>query len=113
MRDSQTLIDDLMTLGSGFLSQLAEARHELKAQAGDRFGKLAERLDLVTREEFDAAFAMLQKTRTVQDDILQRLDALEGRKSAAPKATKKAKTAKRPLPSVKKTRNTGKARSAR
>lgn len=113
MRDSQTLIDDLMTLGSGLLGQLAEARHELKAQAGGRFGKIAERLDLVSREEFDAAFAMLQKARAVQEDIIRRLDALEGKKTAETSKTKKAKAAKRPLPSVKKARHTTKTRRAR
>jgi len=110
MRDSQTLIDDLMTLGSGLLSQLVEARHELKAQAADKFGDLAQRLDIVTREEFDAAFAMLQKARALQDDILRRLDALEGKKQPARKANGKTQTSKRSLPSVKKARNTGKAR---
>ncbi len=37
------------------------------------------RLDLVTREEFDAQSAVLQRTRTTVDALAQRCDELEKR----------------------------------
>ena len=109
---NKTFLEDMMTLGSGVLSNLAEARHELKSQARQRAGSVARGLDLVSREEFDAAFAMLAKARNAQEDLAARLARIEAHlnlSKPAPKTAKKTvKTPKVNLPSVK----TKKARRA-
>lgn len=79
MPKNQPLIDDLLTLGGSLFGNLAEARHELRAQAKTHVDTLARRLDLVSREEFDAAFAMLSKARALQDDVRERLERIEAK----------------------------------
>ena len=74
---SSPLLDDLLTLGGSLFGNLAEARHEVKAQAKSHVESLARKLDLVSREEFDAAFAMLSKARLMQDDLKERLERIE------------------------------------
>ena len=41
MRENQKLIDDVMTLGGNLLGNLLGARHEVRAQAGQRMESLA------------------------------------------------------------------------
>jgi len=96
----KTLVDDMLTLGSGVLSNLAEARHELKAQARSRAGTVMRTLDLVSREEFDAAFAMLAKARNIQEELSTRLSRIESHLKLS-SAKKTVKTQKANLPSVK------------
>ena len=74
---NKSFVEDMLTLGTGVLSNLAEARHELKAQARQRAGSVARGLDLVSREEFDAAFAMLAKARNAQEELATRLSRIE------------------------------------
>jgi len=101
---NKSFVEDMLTLGTGVLSNLVEARHELKSQAKNRVGSVARGLDLVTREEFDVAFAMLAKARTTQEELSTRLARIEKHlnlsttKKAAPKMVK---TKKGNLPSVK------------
>ena len=105
MREGQGLIDDMMTLGGTLLGHLVEARHEVKAQVNHQAENWARKLNLVSREEFDAAFAMLAKARVMQEDLSDRLRVIEAKLGlAAPKPAAKA-TPKKPkarLPLVKK-----------
>jgi len=95
------LLDDLLTLGGSLFGNLVEARHELKAQAKGQVETIARRLDLVTRDEFDAAFAMLAKARAMQEDLQERLERIESHLRLTTPAKKK-NTTKARLPSVKK-----------
>ena len=97
---NKSLMEDMLSLGSGILSNLVEARHEVKAQARQRAGSLARNLDLVSREEFDAAFAMLANARNVQEDIITRLSRIEAHLNLS-SAKQTVKTKKKNLPSVK------------
>ena len=110
---NKSFVEDMLTLGSGVLSNLSEARHELKAQAKQRAGSVARGLDLVSREEFDAAFAMLAKARNAQEDLSARLSRIENHLNLSSTKTggkKKTKAKKTNLPFVKtkKTRRAGK-----
>jgi BMFP domain-containing protein YqiC len=101
---NKSFIEDMLTLGGGMLNNLVEARHEVKAQVKNRAGSLARDLDLVPREEFDAAFAMLAKARTMQEELSDRVSRIENhlnlsRKKTSPK--KQVKTANTNLPFVK------------
>jgi BMFP domain-containing protein YqiC len=101
MTKEQNLVDDLLTLGSSVLGNLVNARHELKAQAKQQAEHFVRKLDLVSREEFDTAFAMLSKARALQDELADRLDVLEAKlKQSSPKSAKKQ--TKKSLPVVKK-----------
>ncbi len=97
---SKTFLEDMLTLGGGLIGNLAEARHELKAQARQRADSVARGLDLVTREEFDAAFAMIAKARNAQEALDMRLAQIEAHLNlSSGKATVNNK--KPTLPSVK------------
>ncbi|MFA4995496.1 MAG: accessory factor UbiK family protein [Bdellovibrionales bacterium] len=97
---SQNLIEDLLTLASDALEHIAGARHELKAHAKSHVERLAGDLDLVNREEFDAAFAMLAKARMKQEDLEKRVFAIESILNLS-SGKKTVKTKKTNLPSVK------------
>jgi BMFP domain-containing protein YqiC len=109
MSKSAPLLDDLLTLGGSLFGNLVEARHELKAQAKERVETLARKLDLVSREEFDAAFAMLSKARALQDDLQERLKRIEAHLHLS-SAPKKKKAVKSSLPSVKQGKNRKKSK---
>jgi BMFP domain-containing protein YqiC len=100
MSKSNLLIDDLLTLGSSLFGNLFEARHELKAQARNRMDDFARRLDLVSREEFDAAFAMLAKARSAQEELRERVERIEAKLNLS-RAGKKKNAAGARLRSVK------------
>ncbi len=102
---NKSFVEDMVSLASGAFSNLAESRHELKAQARTKASAVARGLDLVTRDEFDAAFAMLAKARGAQEDLATRLSRIEGHlglsKNAKSSVKKAVKTKKGNLPSVK------------
>jgi BMFP domain-containing protein YqiC len=70
-------LEDLFAIAGDLLEHLASARHALKAQANGSAEGLARDLDLVSREEFDAAFAMLAKARARQEDMEKRVSKIE------------------------------------
>jgi BMFP domain-containing protein YqiC len=78
-QENQTLIGDMLKLSGNILGNLLGARHEMKAQAKQRMDSLARQLDLVGRREFDTAFAMLAKTRTMQEELAERLNVIEAK----------------------------------
>ena len=92
MQKNHTLIEDMVTLGGNILGSLLGARHEMKAQAKQRIDNVMRQLDLVTREEFDAAFTMLSKARLLQEELNTRLKLIEDHlKLSSIKARPKAK----------------------
>ncbi len=108
MRDDGSIVEDILKLGKNALGELLSSRHEFGAQARSRFDDVAQKLNLVSRREFDVAFAMLAKARAMQEDFDERLRVIEAHLNiaTAPKApakkTKKAKNgAKANLRSVK------------
>lgn len=112
MSKNAPLFEDILSLGGSLLGNLVEARHQIKAQARGGVDTIARRLDLVSRDEFDAAFAMLQKARAAQDEIIDRLEIIEaamGMKSSA----KGGKASRGSLPSVKQGKNRGGKKTAR
>ena len=100
MRENQKLIDDIMSLGGSVLGNLLGARHEMGAQARQRMESLSRRLNLVSREEFDSAFAMLAKARAMQEELHERLEVVEAKLNLSSKAAG-GKARKSRLPSVK------------
>jgi len=109
MKENRPLIEDMIALSGNILGNLLGARHEMKAQARARLDQLAHHLDLVSRAEFDAAFAMLAKARALQDELAERLAAIEAKMNLSSASEIKSR-AKRRLPSFKKSNTRRKRR---
>ena len=76
-KQENTNLSDLLKLGETALNVLLGAGQELAAHASDKRDSLVRKMDLVTREEFDAAFAMLKKARAMQESLHKRLCVVE------------------------------------
>lgn len=90
-RPDSTTISDLLTLGETVLSTLLGAQHEAREKLHDKRDVIIRKLDLVTREEFDAAFAMIKKARTIQSDLEKRITALEKKMNLSSPQKRKTK----------------------
>jgi hypothetical protein len=86
MQTQNRLLDDLARVATGALGVAAGMRGEIEARLRDQFERILSRMDLVTREEFDAVKAMAAKARVEQEKLQKRLAALE---AAAPAARAK------------------------
>jgi BMFP domain-containing protein YqiC len=89
MSERPRFFDDLAGVAGGAISALAGLREEIEALARARIDEAIRRLDLVKREELDAAMELAANARAAQeaaeaklDDALQRLAALEVRVAA-------------------------------
>ena len=85
------LFDDLAGVASGAFSALAGVRAEVEAMARSQVESLVQRLDLVKREELDAALEVARRAREGQE-------ALEARLAAAQPATPPPAAAEPALP---------------
>ena len=83
MQTQNRLLDDLARVATGALGVAAGMRGEIEARLRDQFERILSRMDLVTREEFDAVKAMAAKARAEQELLHERLAALEAEVSAA------------------------------
>jgi BMFP domain-containing protein YqiC len=84
MQTDNPLLDDLARVASGALGALTGMRGEIEARIRDQLERVLARMDMVTREEFDAVRAMAAKARAEQDRLLERIAALEARRQAGP-----------------------------
>ncbi|MDD5585711.1 MAG: accessory factor UbiK family protein [Alphaproteobacteria bacterium] len=110
-KNNAPLLEELLTLGEHALSRLMNSRHAWHEHARAALNDVAQKCDLVTRDEFDAAMAMLSKARTIQEELKERLAILESKMNqsgitmnrAKPRKAvfKKMKTGKSNLRSVK------------
>ena len=71
------LFDDAAKLAEGALGALAGVRREVETLVRHQVERLIARMDLVTREEFEAVKAMAAKARAEQEDLLRRIAELE------------------------------------
>lgn len=77
MRDR--LADDVAGVAGGAISALVGLRREAEAMARSAIEEMVRRLDLVTREEFDAARELAVRAREENDRLAARLAELEAR----------------------------------
>ena len=113
MQTQNKLLDDLARVASGAIGVAAGMREEVEARLRDQFERVLGRMDLVTREEFEAVRAMAIKAREEQEILSERVATLEaalkttpksapkGRKPAAAKAKSRAKTSGKPAAAAK------------
>jgi BMFP domain-containing protein YqiC len=102
MQTQNKLLDDLARVASGAIGVAAGMREEVEARLRDQFERVLGRMDLVTREEFEAVRAMAIKAREEQEILSDRVAALEAALDTTPKGAAKArKTAAAPKPGAK------------
>lgn len=77
MQTDNRLFDDLARMANGALNTLTNLREEVESRVRERVERLLAEMDLVTREEFEAAKAMAQKARAEQEELSAKLAALE------------------------------------
>lgn len=82
MQTSNRLFDDFAKVASGAMNTLGGLREEVETRVRERLERVLADMDLVTREEFDAARAMAVKARAGQEDLAARLDRLEAELAA-------------------------------
>ncbi len=83
MSSENRLLGDAAKLASGALGTLAGMRRELETLARQQLERLLARMDLVSRDEFEAVKAMAAKARTENESLAARIDALESKKGGA------------------------------
>ena len=79
MQSQSRFFDDLARVASGAAGALSGVRTEIEARARDQLERVLAGMDLVGREEFDAARAMAAKAREEQEKLLRRVEELEAR----------------------------------
>ena len=80
MQIRNRLLDDIAKMANSAAGLASGMREEIEALVNSRVEKNLDRLNLVSREEFDVVKAMLSKSRTEQEKIEERLRKLESKK---------------------------------
>jgi len=94
MQTQNKLLDDLARVASGALGVASGMREEVEARLRDQFERVLARMELVTREEFEAVRAMAVKAREEQDLLNERVAALEAALEATRESAPKGKAGK-------------------
>ncbi len=64
-------------MASGAASGLMDVKREIEIIVEAQIEKLLQKMNLVTKEEFETTQAMLKKSRNEQEELKKRLEALE------------------------------------
>ena len=96
-------LDDIARVAGGAVNIVSGLQQQLREDLKSRVDDMANRADLVPREDMERAEAMIQKLRSRVDELETRLDKIEGKKAPAAKpAPKKNAEAKKSAPKGKK-----------
>lgn len=74
------ILGDIAQLAGGAAGLIGEAGEQFREDIKARIEDVADRMDLVPREDLDRVEATLQKALKTQEEILARLDKLEQKK---------------------------------
>ena len=104
MQTRNRVLDDMARVASGAMGVASSMREEVEARMRAQFDRLLGEMDLVTRDEFEAVQALAARAREVQEEMAERLAALEARlvalegagKAPAKKAPVRKAAAKKP-----------------
>lgn len=89
MRKREKLLDDAARFAGGTIGVASGITHNIRAEIKTRIDEIVDRLDLVPRGDLERLEMMLQKTRKHNNDLEQRLQALEGKTPKKNKPKKK------------------------
>lgn len=100
MSTENRLFSDLSRMTEGAFNALSGAKSEFDTMMRQRFERFLESMNLVSREEFEAAAALAQRAREGEEALAERVAALEARlalldggKKPAPKPRARRKPA--------------------
>jgi BMFP domain-containing protein YqiC len=96
MQSENRFFDDIVKMMNGAAGTLAGMGREAESSMKERAREWVAGLDFVSRDEFEAVKAMAAAARDEADLLRARLDALEGKPAAKPKAAKAAPDAPAP-----------------
>lgn len=82
MQSRNRFFDDVARAASGAVGAIAGVRDDIEARLRDQLARVLAGMDLVEREEFEAAKAMAANARAEQEALLRRIEALEARLAA-------------------------------
>jgi BMFP domain-containing protein YqiC len=77
MQVDNKLLDDLARVAGGAFGALTGLRGEIEAQVRQQFERILSQMDVVSREEFEAAREIAVKARTEQEELAERVTTLE------------------------------------
>jgi hypothetical protein len=77
MQSDNRFLDDAAKLAGGALGTLAGIRREIEQLARAQLERVLAGMNLVPRDEFEAVKAMAVKARSEQEDLAERVAALE------------------------------------
>jgi BMFP domain-containing protein YqiC len=83
MQTDNRFFDDMAKAASGALGSIAGLRHEIEIRVQQQLERLLGRMNLVSREEFEAMKAVAQAAREEQIKLERRLADLEMRLNAS------------------------------
>ena len=95
MQTDNRLLDDLSRVATGAFSALTGVREEIESRMREQFEKILSRMDVVSREEFDAVQTMAARARAEQEALAARVAALESQLAALTGAAGKPEPAAR------------------
>lgn len=77
MATREKILGEIGKIGGRIFVSASALRKEVEAISADKLEKLAQRLDLVRRAEFDAVESMLKESRRAQEELRARVVELE------------------------------------
>ena len=90
MQSKDKILDDVARVAGGAISAFSGLSRQIKDEVRVRIDELAQRLDLVPRDEFERVELMLFKAREEQNRLNERLAALEPKLGINTKKVKQA-----------------------
>ncbi|MDH5722365.1 MAG: accessory factor UbiK family protein [Alphaproteobacteria bacterium] len=94
MSNREKILDDLARFAGGTIEIISGAKNQARESAKSRIDELAQRLDLVPREDFEHLEATVIKLREEQEALKKEVKALSGAKKVQ-KAAPKSKNVKK------------------
>ncbi len=91
MKPDSRIFDDIARVAGGAVNIVSGMQQQIRDEIKVRVEEMAAKMDLVPREDFEHVEAMVKKLRAEQENLIKRIDALEGGKKPAAK-TKTNKT---------------------
>ena len=82
MRNDNRIFDDLAKIANGAIGSLSGLKQDVEARLQSQMERLLGRMNLVTREEFEAAKVMIVAAREEQMKLNERIAALEAKNEA-------------------------------
>lgn len=81
VQSDNKVFEDIGKLATSALGVAQNVREEVETLVRQRLERAIAELDVVSRDEFEAVFAMAQKAREENEELRARIDALEAKLS--------------------------------